>query len=350
MKELLRRALPLAVACLLLSACADTAVVGVASPGSGEPVDVSARGLPDHGGRHTPIDQFARNALADLEHVLGPRLPGVLPRRVQAAVGRLLLGRLERTRTRALPGHRDRVPALPAAPDSVSGNAFYDPGCDSIAYDRSLLQELSTDYGRFLVAVVMAHEFGHAMQGRFGFAASGRSIQDETQADCLAGAWTRWVDDGKAAHVSMRTPELDDVVRGFLLLRDQVGSDPGDTQAHGSYFDRVSAYYEGFTGGVASCRDDFGPGRVYTAAAFTSGADFVNQGNAPYADIVTGSTSRCRCSGRACSRTRSGSRSCRRRSTAFDGTAPGCPGLGGRNRDLGYCPSRHDGLLRPDAT
>jgi predicted metalloprotease len=40
------------------------------------------------------------------------------------------------------------------------------------------------------VPVGMAHEFGHAMQGRFGFAESGRSIQDETQADCLAGAWT----------------------------------------------------------------------------------------------------------------------------------------------------------------
>ena len=95
----------------------------------------------------------------------------------------------------------------------------------------------------------MAHEFGHAMQGRFGFA-SGRGIQDETQADCLAGAWTGWVAAGESEHVSLRTPDLDDVVRGFLLLRDDVGSDPKDTQAHGSYFDRVSAFYEGFDGGV----------------------------------------------------------------------------------------------------
>src|SRR3712207_8777626 len=40
----------------------------------------------------------------------------------------------------------------------------------------------------------------------------------------------------EAEHVSIRTPELDDVIRGFLLLRDDVGSDPDDTQAHGSYF------------------------------------------------------------------------------------------------------------------
>ena len=53
--------------------------------------------------------------------------------------------------------------------------------------------------------VVTAHEFGHAMQGRFGFARSGRSIQDETQADCLAGAWTAWVAAGEAEHVALRT-------------------------------------------------------------------------------------------------------------------------------------------------
>src|SRR3954464_2630297 len=131
----------------------------------------------------------------------------------------------------------------------------------------------------------MAHEFGHAMQGRFGFADSGRSIQDETQADCFAGAWTRWVADGKAEHVSLRTPELDDVVRGFLLLKDDAGSDPNGTEAHGSYFDRVSAYYEGYDGGVGSCRDDFGEDRVSTAATF-AGGEGASRCNAPFDDIV----------------------------------------------------------------
>src|SRR3712207_1769645 len=122
------------------------------------------------------------------------------------------------------------------------------------------------------------------MQGRFGF--SGRGIRDETQADCLAGAWTAWVAAGEAEHVSIRTPELDDVVRGFLLLRDDVGSDPDDTQAHGSYFDRVSAFYEGFDGGVAPCRDDFGEDRLFTAAAFDDDRDYLSRGNAAYDQIL----------------------------------------------------------------
>ena len=91
------------------------------------------------------------------------------------------------TSTRApTPRTASAATAPPPSGRGRRGNAYYDPGCDLIAYDRALLDELSTDYGRFLVPVVMAHEFGHAMQGRFGFAENGRSIQDETQADCLA--------------------------------------------------------------------------------------------------------------------------------------------------------------------
>jgi predicted metalloprotease len=215
---------------------------------------------------------------------------------------------------------------------------LYDPRCDSIAYDRSLLQELSTDYGRSLVPVVMAHEFGHALQNRFGYAASGRSIQDETQADCLAGSWTRWVKDGHARHVSIRAPELDDVVRGFLLLRDQAGS-AASSSAHGSYFDRVSAFYEGFDKGVASCRDDFGTDRLFTEANFSTARDFADQGNAPLADILTwvGETLPLYWTSTFAQRHLGTFRA--PTVTSFERTGPDCRGFGGRDRDLGYCAS-----------
>src|SRR3712207_9182506 len=78
----------------------------------------------------------------------------------------------------------------------------------------------------------------------------------------------------------------DDVVRGFLLLRDDVGSDPDDTEAHGSFFDRVSAFYEGYDSGLATCRDAFGEDRLFTAAQFAP-TDYASQGNAAFDDIVT---------------------------------------------------------------
>jgi predicted metalloprotease len=283
-KQLLRRAVPAGVVGVLLAGCATTVVTGVASPGPDRPVDVPAGALQITGAGDTPIDQAARNALADLERFWSQAYPEFFGAEYVPLEGGYFSVDPAEVDGSTFPEAGIGCADLPAPPDSVEGNAYYDVVCDLIAYDRTLLEELATDHGRFVAPVIMAHEFGHAMQGRFGFAASGRSIQDETQADCLAGAWSAWVADGEARHVAMRAPELDDVVGGFLLLRDPVGSDPEDSQAHGSAFDRVSAFYEGFDGGVGPCRDDFGPDRLFTAAPF-DGTD-ANQGDAPYADIV----------------------------------------------------------------
>jgi predicted metalloprotease len=148
-----------------------------------------------------------------------------------------------------------------------------------------LISELAGDYGRSLPAVVMAHEFGHAIQYRAGIDVS--SIQLETQADCFAGAWTAWVVDGKAQHTTIRASELDDVINGFLQLRDPVGYNPGEQDAHGTYFDRVSGFADGYDGGVPACRDDFGSDRVYTEQSFSDETDYAAQGNASYDDTLT---------------------------------------------------------------
>jgi predicted metalloprotease len=336
MRQVVRRVLPAAVVGALLAGCSST-VVGTASPGPGEPTDVTAEQFPITGVSDDPIDQFARNALTDLNSFWTQQYPENFDGDFQPLQGGYFSVDSTAVDPSAYPATGIGCANSPTMPDAVAGNAFYDPNCDLVAYDRALLKELSSQYGRFLVPVVMAHEFGHAMQGRFGFAQSGRSILDETQADCFAGAWTRWVADGHAEHVSLRVPELDQVVSGFLLLRDDVGSDPEGGQAHGSYFDRVSAYYEGFDGGVAACRDDFGADRVFTAGTF-SDEELANQGNAPYEtllDIVdttlpgfwdqvftalgrdfTDPTIK-----------------------PFDTTAPQCGDMGAEDRDLGFCQS-----------
>jgi predicted metalloprotease len=337
MRQVVRRGLPAAVIGLLLAGCTST-VVGTASPGAGEPTDVSADAFPITGVSDDPIDQFARNALADLNTFWQEQYPQNFGEDFQPLQGGYFSVDSQAVDPGAYPDTGIGCQGSPTMPDAVAGNAFYDPNCDLIAYDRALLKELSADYGRFLGPVVMAHEFGHAMQGRFGFADSGRSIQDETQADCFAGAWTRWVADGNAQHVALRVPELDDVVRGFLLLRDAVGSDPEDTQAHGSYFDRVSAYYEGYDGGVAACRDDFGSDRLFTAASFQDEQDFANEGDAPYETLL-----------QIVDTTLPGfwdqvfdalGRDFTEPTlTPFDGTAPQCGDMGAEDRDLGYCDS-----------
>jgi predicted metalloprotease len=335
MRQVLRQALPMAVAGLLLAGCgAAHHVVGPASPGAGEPVDVAPDAFPITGVSDTGVDQLARNALADLNAFWTEAYPEFFGEDFTPLKNGYFSVDSTAIDESAYPATGIGCAGSPTEPDEVAENAYYDPACDLIAYDRALLEELSTDYGRFLGPVVMAHEFGHAMQSRFGYAASGRSIQDETQADCFAGAWTGWVRQGKAEHVSLRTPELDDVIRGFLLLRDDVGSDPNDSQAHGSYFDRVSAFYEGFDGGVGSCRDDFGEDRLYTAASF-SGADAETGGNATVDQIDqwVGTTLPEFWTGVFPSAY--GTDFTPPKVKTFDGSAPDCVGV--RNGDLGYC-------------
>jgi predicted metalloprotease len=332
MRQVLRRLLPAALGSLLLAGCS-TAVVGQASPGPGEPVDVTAEDFAITGVSDTGIDQFARNALADLETFWTAAFPEFFGAEYTPLRNGYFSVDSEDVDPGAYPETGIGCEDSPTTPISVAGNAFYDPACDLIAYDRALLDELSTEYGRFLVPVVMAHEFGHAMQGRFGF--SERGIQDETQADCLAGAWTGWVAAGESEHVSLRRPELDDVIGGYLLLGDDVGSDPNDTQAHGSYFDRVSAFYEGFDGGVAPCRDAFGADRLFTAAAFSTDEEYASGGNAEFDLLVEWVGITLPEFWGEVFPSAFGAAFSPPAIEGFDGTAPACEGL--EDRDLGYC-------------
>lgn len=336
MRQVLRRTLPTLAVGMLLAGCSTTTVHGTASPGAGEPVDVSADQFPITGAGDGDIDQFARNALADLDTFWSENYQQFFGEPYTPPAGGYFSVDSTNIDRSAYPESGIGCAQEYIDPEEVAGNAFYTSGCDLIAYDRALIEELSTDYGRFLGPVVMAHEFGHAMQGRFGF--HDRQILDETQADCLAGAWTRWVADGNAEHVSIRVPELDDVIRGFLLLRDPVGSDPNDTSAHGSYFDRVSGYYAGFEGGIASCRDDFGDDRLFTAETFDPD-EYDTEGNAPYADIIDWITQTLPAFYSSFFPAAFGTDFQAPAVEAFDTTAPQCGDMGSQDRDLGYCES-----------
>ena len=337
MRQVLRRTLPTLAVGMLLAGCSTTTVVGTASPGAGEPVDVSADEFPITGAVDEDIDRLARNALADIDTFWTQAYPDFFGEEYQPLQGGYFSVDSDNIDASAYPQTGIGCAGDPIPPDAVAGNAFFYGGCDLIAYDRALIEELSNDYGRFLGPVVMAHEIGHAIQFRFDGLDAAQIIV-ETQADCLAGAWTRWVADGNAEHVSIRVPELDDVIRGFLLLRDPVGSDPNDDSAHGSYFDRVSGFYAGFDGGVASCRDSFGEDRLFTAESFDP-EEYDNEGNAPYADIVGWITQTLPAFYDSFFPAAFGSEFQAPTVQAFDTTAPQCGDMGSQDRDLGYCES-----------
>lgn len=133
-------------------------------------------------------------------------------------------------------------------------NAFYCPPADAVVWDQEgFMPDLAERYGNFTVAVVIAHEWGHAIQDRAAF--SGASVTTELQADCFAGSWVKHVNDGDSERFSVTTDELDEALAGVLSLRDAPGGVADDPSAHGSGFDRVGAFQDGFEDGVTHCAE-----------------------------------------------------------------------------------------------
>ncbi|MEU0534657.1 neutral zinc metallopeptidase [Amycolatopsis tolypomycina] len=138
-------------------------------------------------------------------------------------------------------------------------NAFYCPVDDSVAWDRGvLLPMLRQRFGPMSVVVVLAHEFGHAVQYRLGdkagIAKNTPTVVKEQQADCFAGGYFRWVAEDKSKYYRVSTSEgLNQVMASMFLIRDQAGTSAADRGAHGTAFDRTYAFQAGFEKGPKEC-------------------------------------------------------------------------------------------------
>ena len=168
----------------------------------------------------------------------------------------------------------------------VANNAFYCPAGDFLAWDaQGLIPTIQQQFGDFAVALVAAHELGHAIQERTGTSA-GSTIPLELQADCFAGAWAQHATTTTKDTFNVKKGDLDEALSGYLYFRDPTGTDPTTEGAHGSAFDRISAFNDGFSGGVQRCKNyDTEPPTV-TEVPYTSSNDVARQGNLPFSDLV----------------------------------------------------------------
>ncbi|MCW1967978.1 MAG: neutral zinc metallopeptidase [Anaerolineae bacterium] len=129
-------------------------------------------------------------------------------------------------------------------------NAFYCQLTHGIYYDTNLLAREFDRVGDFASAIIIAHEWGHAVQGlRDIFRQSRYTIETELQADCFAGAYARDAnlrgllepgDSGEAAELLYKIGDPAHVpwyARG----------------AHGSPQQRVGAFEKGFKAGLVAC-------------------------------------------------------------------------------------------------
>ncbi|MFB8280822.1 metallopeptidase [Nocardia colli] len=134
-------------------------------------------------------------------------------------------------------------------------NAAYCRLDNSIGWDRSVLLPAMTEtFGKMAVVMVLAHEYGHAVQTMARLVgAKDPVIVKEQQADCFAGAFMRSVAEGKSKHFTINTSDgLNSVLAATVAIRD---SDPDDPESvHGSAFERVTAVQVGFTDGPKGCK------------------------------------------------------------------------------------------------
>jgi len=338
MRQVSRRAVvAAAVGSVLLTGCTSS-IDGTANP----PVtDATADQFPITGATDNEVDRLARNAFVDLNAFWTEVYPQFFDEEFLPLQGPYSSVDTDDIDYSAYPSDVGiGCEEYPVDPAAVEMNAFYHYGCDVVAYDRPFIAGQMEQFGPYINPAIMAHEFGHLLQGPDP-AVAGRigrytdlTIYLETQADCLAGVFTQWVVAGNAEHTTVRVEDLDRVISGFVELRDPVGLTDIDVEgAHGSGFDRASAFYEGYTEGVAACRDNYAEGeRVFTVDEFTSQEDYDNEGNAPLADlpdIIAGSLPVYYDSWVEDFEAPT--------LTTFDGTAPECGDMGAEDRDIGWC-------------
>ncbi|MCW2490688.1 MAG: putative metalloprotease [Frankiales bacterium] len=235
---------------------------------------------------HSAFDQLVKNAIDDVQNFWRGAYPTISGGKAYPE----LKGKVYSVDGSHLTAAVRQNACLQQEPASIVDNAFYCRADDSVAYDRSdqhLVPTLGRKYGSFIVAAVIAHEWGHAIQQRLGiFDQNLPTIVTESQADCAAGAFIRTVQDQRARHFLLTQQQLDQTLLGYLQVRDPP---PVTTSqiSHGNGFDRLSAMADGIGSGAAFCFGADYVNRRFTERPFTTEADYLNQGNVAFQKVIT---------------------------------------------------------------
>ena len=164
----------------------------------------------------------------------------------------------------AYPERTEPIPGCGGAPETTYEQitefaAFYCPDGDFLVYDDGedgVLFSLTEEFGPTILGVVMAHEFGHAIQARSGALRRDlATIVTEQQADCFAGAWVAHAVNGGSTTLELTDDDVRIGLVAMITVRDPIGVDQFSEGGHGSAFDRVGAFQVGFTDGVERCAE-----------------------------------------------------------------------------------------------
>ncbi|MEE9414069.1 MAG: neutral zinc metallopeptidase [Acidimicrobiales bacterium] len=181
----------------------------------------------------------------------------------------------------------DPIPPCASGTSDVENNAYYCGFEDVVAWDdTSLFPDIYDKAGDLGIGVILAHEIGHAIQGRVGN--TGLTVTLENQADCYAGAWVASVAQNPNDRFNVTSSDLDLALTQFVLISDAPGTSALDVSAHGNAFDRINGFRDGLENGAASCATYTDQTVVITQIEFGDQADFDSGGNLPFATAEVG--------------------------------------------------------------
>lgn len=198
-----------------------------------------------HGTDHGETDRLAATVVTDVQAYWNEQYPAVFGTPWRDLDGGFFSVDTNGTGT---------APPCSADVSDLEGNAYYCATVDAIAWDRTaLLPVLQERYGDASVVVVLAHEMGHAVQQRAGIGADAAPVRLEAMADCFSGAYVRSVTDGRSERLRINDEQLDRALRAITLFRDPVSTN--STEAHGTAFERVTAFQDGYANGPRRCTE-----------------------------------------------------------------------------------------------
>lgn len=228
----------------------DTGAPVTASPQTTDTLPATAPAF-DFGTGKTPqpYDAILQTEVDDIQAFWTNEFPKIFGSPYTPLTGKIFAG---------FPGRTD-IPGCGSKKNSdyekdLKDNAFYCGEGDFVAYDDAdLFPKLSSKLGDLSLGVVLAHEWGHSIQARAGVPDNTPTIKLEQQADCYAGSWSAHLARGENTKLPFGDADIKDAMLALLSVRDPAGSDPNDPGAHGSGFDRVGAFQDGFINGSKQC-------------------------------------------------------------------------------------------------
>jgi predicted metalloprotease len=131
-----------------------------------------------------------------------------------------------------------------------ANNAAYCPAGDFIAYDVDWAVGAFRQIGDAFLFYLLGHEYAHGIQIRLGINYE-YTIQQELQADCMAGAYIG--DSVKGGQLRLDDGDLDEFEQGLLA----VGDDPDQPwfapDAHGTAEQRTDSFFKGYENSLGAC-------------------------------------------------------------------------------------------------